>query len=56
MSLFDFADMSTEEAYDLTMPEVSEYGKDQLLALEKEVLVSLVGIPWKLMRSVFKKW
>lgn len=38
MSLFDFADMSTEEAYDLTMPEVSEYGKDQLLALEKEVL------------------
>jgi DNA polymerase-3 subunit alpha len=38
MTLFDFADEEEKQEYEASMPEVSEYGKDQLLAFEKEVL------------------
>ena len=38
MTLFDFAGEDEKQEYDLTLPEVSEYGKEQLLAFEKEVL------------------
>jgi DNA polymerase-3 subunit alpha len=38
MTLFDFADGEEKNEYEMSMPEVAEYSKDQLLALEKEVL------------------
>lgn len=38
MTLFDFAAEDDKQDYEVTMPEVSEYSKDQLLAFEKEVL------------------
>lgn len=38
MTLFDFAEEDQKEEYDLTLPEVNEYEKEQLLAFEKEVL------------------
>ncbi len=38
MTLFDFAGEDEKTDYDFTMPEVEEYSKEQLLALEKEVL------------------
>ncbi|MDF2541096.1 MAG: dnaE [Herbinix sp.] len=37
-TLFDFADEEEKQDYDMNLPEVSEYSKEQLLALEKEVL------------------
>ncbi len=38
MSLFDFASEEVKQEYEVSMPEVTEYSKEQLLALEKEVL------------------
>lgn len=38
MTLFDFAGEEEKQEYEPSMPEVEEYGKDQLLAFEKEVL------------------
>jgi DNA-directed DNA polymerase III (polc) len=38
MSLFDFATEEDKQEYEVTMPDASEYSKEQLLALEKEVL------------------
>ncbi|MDF2944614.1 MAG: dnaE [Herbinix sp.] len=38
MTLFDLAGEEEKFEYELTMPEVSEYSKEQLLAFEKEVL------------------
>ncbi len=38
MTLFDIAGEEELKDYEMSMPEVSEYSKDQLLALEKEVL------------------
>ncbi|HHX13130.1 MAG TPA: DNA polymerase III subunit alpha, partial [Clostridiales bacterium] len=38
MSLFDFAPEELREKYEASMPDVSEYSKEQLLAFEKEVL------------------
>jgi len=38
MTLFDFAEEEDKHEYDLSLPEVSEYSKEQLLSLEKEVL------------------
>jgi DNA polymerase-3 subunit alpha len=38
MTLFDFAGEEEKQEYELTLPDVSEYSNDQLLALEKEVL------------------
>lgn len=38
MTLFDFADDEEKQEFELTLPEVSEYSKEQLLAFEKEVL------------------
>jgi DNA polymerase-3 subunit alpha len=38
MTLFDFAGEEEKQEYDMVMPEIEEYGKDQLLAFEKEVL------------------
>lgn len=38
MTLFDFAEEEDKLEYEVPMPNVSEYGKEQLLAFEKEVL------------------
>ena len=38
LSLFDFATEDQKEDYDVPLPEVGEYDKDQMLAFEKEVL------------------
>jgi len=38
MTLFDFAGEDDRQDFELTLPDVEEYGKDQLLSLEKEVL------------------
>ncbi|HPU64153.1 MAG TPA: OB-fold nucleic acid binding domain-containing protein, partial [Mobilitalea sp.] len=38
MSLFDFADKDEKQEYDFNYPDVEEYSKEELLALEKEVL------------------
>jgi len=38
MTLFDFAPEDVRQTYEFTMPDVSEYSKEQLLAFEKEVL------------------
>ena len=38
MSLFDFATEVEKEEFDIPLPAVGEYDKDQLLAFEKEVL------------------
>jgi DNA polymerase-3 subunit alpha len=38
MTLFDFAGEEAKQEYETPMPKVEEYSKEQLLALEKEVL------------------
>ena len=38
MSLFDFVDETTKRSYETVYPDVGEYEKSDLLALEKEVL------------------
>ncbi len=38
MTLFDFAGEEEKNEYEMTMPEIEEYSKEQLLAFEKEVL------------------
>lgn len=38
MSLFDFAAEEDKESFKVKIPQVSEYGKEDLLAFEKEVL------------------
>lgn len=38
MSLFDFVSEEEKDAYKIQMPDVKEYGKEDLLAFEKEVL------------------
>ncbi len=38
MTLFDFAGEEVKKEHEQSLPEVSEYGKEQLLAFEKEVL------------------
>lgn len=38
ISLFDFADEKTKQEYEIRLPEVGEYAKEELLAMEKEVL------------------
>lgn len=38
MSLFDFVDDATKEEFEIRMPEVGEYTKEEMLSFEKEVL------------------
>ncbi len=46
MSLFDFASEGQQEQMDVTMPDMGEYGKETILAMEKEVLgVYISGHP-----------
>ncbi len=46
ISLFDLADETEKERFEIRLPEVEEYGKEDLLAMEKEVLgIYLSGHP-----------
>ena len=46
MSLFDFVDQESKSEFDTKMPDVSEFGKEEILTFEKEVLgVYLSGHP-----------
>lgn len=56
MTLFDFAGEEDKTDYEVAMPEVSEYGKDQLLAFEKEVLgIYVSGHPLQAYENRIKK-
>ena len=56
MTLFDFAEEEEKTDYELTMPETAEYSKDQLLALEKEVLgIYVSGHPLEAYENRIKK-
>ncbi|HWT73608.1 MAG TPA: DNA polymerase III subunit alpha [Mobilitalea sp.] len=56
MTLFDFAAEEEKQDYEITMPEVSEYSKDQLLAFEKEVLgIYVSGHPLESYENRIKK-
>lgn len=56
MSLFDFASDDQKEKYEVRMPEVGEYDKEQLLAFEKEVLgIYISGHPLDDYRALWEK-
>ena len=51
MSLFDFVPEEEKKEFEIRMPDVEEYDKEQLLAFEKEVLgVYISGHPLENMK------
>ena len=57
LSLFDIADESQKEEFDIRMPEVGEYTKEMLLAFEKEVLgIYLSGHPLEEYQELWQKY
>lgn len=56
MTLFDLAGEEEKQDYEIVMPEVSEYSKEQLLAFEKEVLgIYVSGHPLEEYENRIKK-
>ncbi len=56
MSLFDFVDEEAKEDFRVSMPDVPEYPKDELLALEKETLgIYVSGHPMDAYASLWQK-
>ncbi|MEG1458048.1 MAG: DNA polymerase III subunit alpha, partial [Acetivibrio sp.] len=56
MSLFDFATPEEKESYDVKMPDIGEYDKEQLLSFEKEVLgIYVSGHPLEEYEAMWKK-
>lgn len=56
MSLFDFVDESEKSQFEIKMPDVSEYTKEDILAFEKEVLgVYVSGHPLDEYAAMWKK-
>lgn len=56
MSLFDFATEDEKVEYEISLPDVGEYDKDQLLAFEKEVLgIYVSGHPLEEYESLLLK-
>ena len=56
MSLFDFADEETKDDFRITMPNVPEYPKEELLAFEKETLgIYVSGHPMDAYESMWRK-
>ncbi len=56
LSLFDIADESQKEEFDLQMPDVGEYPKEMLLAFEKEVLgIYVSGHPMEEYQELWKR-
>jgi DNA polymerase-3 subunit alpha len=57
ISLFDIADDSGREDFDIKMPNVGEYDKEMLLSFEKEVLgVYLSGHPMEAWQELWQKY
>lgn len=56
MSLFDFADEESKKDFQITMPNVPEYPKEQILAFEKETLgIYVSGHPMDAYESMWRK-
>ena len=56
LSLFDIADQSQKEDFDVKLPDVGEYSKEMLLAFEKEVLgVYISGHPLEEQEELWRK-
>lgn len=56
LSLFDIADESQKEDFDVKLPDVGEYSKEMLLAFEKEVLgVYISGHPLEEQEELWRK-
>ena len=56
MSLFDFVDETTKRSYETVYPDVGEYEKSDLLALEKEVLgIYVSGHPLEEQEECWRK-
>ena len=57
MSLFDIADDSQKEEFDIQMPNVGEYPKEMMLAFEKEVLgIYLSGHPLESYQELWQRY
>ena len=57
MSLFDIADESQRDEFDIRLPEVGEYSKEMLLAFEKEVLgIYLSGHPLEEYQELWQRY
>ena len=56
MSLFDFVDAETKHSYEIPLPNVGEYGKEEKLAFEKEVLgIYISGHPLEEQEECWRK-
>lgn len=56
MSLFDFVDEEAKQEFEYRLPDCGEYDKEQLLAMEKEVLgVYISGHPLESYEQLLKK-
>ena len=56
MSLFDFVDESVKEDFEIKMPDVAEYSKEEMLNFEKEVLgVYVSGHPLDEYAAMWKR-
>ncbi len=56
MSLFDFVDEAAKEDFRITLPDVEEYPKEELLAFEKEILgVYISGHPLDAYMDLWQK-
>ncbi len=57
ISLFDIADDTQKEEFDIRMPDVGEYSKEMMLAFEKEVLgIYLSGHPLEAWQELWEKY
>ncbi len=57
ISLFDIADESQKEEFDIRMPDVGEYTQEMLLAFEKEVLgIYLSGHPMESYQELWQQY
>ncbi len=57
ISLFDIAEDSQKDAFDIKMPDVGEYSKEMLLGFEKEVLgIYLSGHPLEEWQELWQKY
>ena len=56
MSLFDFVDAETKHSYEIPLPNVGKYGKEEKLAFEKEVLgIYISGHPLEEQEECWRK-
>ncbi len=56
MSLFDFADEDSKDDFRITLPDVAEYPKEELLAFEKEILgIYISGHPMDAYEGMWRK-